>query len=270
MTAVVSTAIVSAIPAPAKSERSAWVKGDHSELRLIHAGTANDGALIAGIEIRLDPDWKTYWRYPGDSGIPPRFDFSASKNVASVEVHYPAPVRFEDSGGQSIGYKIDVIFPLTVTPRDPEAPVILNGLIDYAVCANICIPVFAESELDLSEAPRDSDTLRVQSFLDTVPGRLPEGDARGIVAVSVDPEAVPPALTLVADFGDGTSAPDLFVEGPMRWYVGLPEPVGVCETGLCTFGLDLYGVEAEAVSGAELTVTGVSSRFSFEQVLALP
>ena len=61
--------------------------------------------LRAGIELRLAPGWKTYWRYPGDSGIPPRFDFAKSRNVKSVTVRWPAPQRLTDESGTSIGYK---------------------------------------------------------------------------------------------------------------------------------------------------------------------
>ena len=61
--------------------------------------------LRAGIEIRLDPGWKTYWRYPGDSGVPPTLDFAGSENVKSVTALWPAPQRFADgAGGHSIGY----------------------------------------------------------------------------------------------------------------------------------------------------------------------
>ena len=73
-----------------------------SAARLIAASSpAKDGTLHAGIEIRLDQGWKTYWRYPGDSGIPPQFDFSASENVKAVTVLWPAPQRFDDGGGEA-------------------------------------------------------------------------------------------------------------------------------------------------------------------------
>ena len=60
--------------------------------------------------------WKTYWRMPGDAGIPPQFDWSGSQNVKSVEVLWPAPQRFIDSGGETVGYKDRVVFPLRIVP----------------------------------------------------------------------------------------------------------------------------------------------------------
>src|SRR5512134_1370659 len=85
------------LPAPsASADVSAWDGDARAGVRLVSGGTKSDGgqsALRAGVEIRLAPGWKTYWRYPGDSGVPPRFDFSGSQNVKSVTVRYPAPQR---------------------------------------------------------------------------------------------------------------------------------------------------------------------------------
>ena len=76
---------------------------------------------MGGVEIQLQPGWKTYWRVPGDSGVPPRFDFSKSANVESVTPLYPGPRTFDDgAGGVSYGYGRDVIFPLRIVPKNPE------------------------------------------------------------------------------------------------------------------------------------------------------
>src|SRR6516165_86376 len=98
------------------ADSSAWDGDAQSAVRLI-AGSATSGRdapVRAGIEIRLAPGWKTYWRYPGDSGVPPRFDFAGSTNVKSVDVAWPAPHRFSDESGITIGYKDGVIFPLSI------------------------------------------------------------------------------------------------------------------------------------------------------------
>ena len=103
----------------------------------------------AGIEIRLAPGWKTYWRYPGDSGIPPRFDFSGSQNVDRVTLQWPAPQRLTDESGISIGYKHDVVFPLDVMPQDATKPVMLALKIDYAMCEKLCVPADGERAADI-------------------------------------------------------------------------------------------------------------------------
>ena len=67
-----------------------WVQGLHSRARLL-SGDRKGGEWLAGIEIALDPGFKTYWRNPGESGLPPRFDWSGSENVKSVDIRWPAP-----------------------------------------------------------------------------------------------------------------------------------------------------------------------------------
>src|SRR5207237_7228852 len=113
---------------------SPWQDDAQSAARLISARAINESGgrmFRAGVEIKLKEGWKTYWRYPGDSGVPPVLDFSGSQNVKAVTVRYPAPMRFPDgAGGHSIGYKGDVIWPLHIEPQDPAKPVTLNLMLD--------------------------------------------------------------------------------------------------------------------------------------------
>ena len=87
--------------APARAaDASPWAEDTRSAVRLIAGANKNGEApLRAGIEIKLQPGWKTYWRYPGDSGVPPRFDFSGSENLKAAKVLYPAPHLFTDEAG---------------------------------------------------------------------------------------------------------------------------------------------------------------------------
>src|ERR1700720_4777491 len=127
--------IIFALPAGAAwaADASPWDGDGHASMRLI-GGARSGEAMRAGIEIKLAPGWKTYWRYPGDSGVPPRFDFASSENVKSVAITWPAPHRFSDESGITIGYKDDVVFPLRIVPQDPAKPVLLRVKADYAVC----------------------------------------------------------------------------------------------------------------------------------------
>src|SRR5262245_21994347 len=99
--------------AAAGEDASRWV-GDARRAVRLSAGTRQPGAAVvrAGIEIKLKGGWHTYWRYPGDAGVPPRFDFAASKNVKAVEVLWPAPQRIPEQGLVVIGYTSSVILPL--------------------------------------------------------------------------------------------------------------------------------------------------------------
>ncbi|SPJ23290.1 protein-disulfide reductase DsbD domain-containing protein [Palleronia abyssalis] len=120
------------------------------DLRLLPGWRMENGRHMAALEIRLDPGWKTYWRHPGDAGIPPTFDWSGSENVEAVRIHWPAPEVFWQSGMRSVGYRDGVVLPIEITPRHTGRPVDLKLAIDMGVCDDICVPVSARSEIALS------------------------------------------------------------------------------------------------------------------------
>ena len=137
-------------PAMADPFASNWAPSLKSEARLIA-----DGSGQAGFQIELSPGSITYWRDPGDAGVPPTFDFSRSTNVASAEVDFPAPGRIAESdGSEAFGYQRGVVFPIRVQAADPSRPVTLALDANYAVCEKICLPARAALELNLSKGRR--------------------------------------------------------------------------------------------------------------------
>lgn len=102
------------------------------------------GTHMAGVRIDLAPGWKTYWRSPGDAGIPPQFDWSGSENLKSVRIHWPAPIVFHTNGYQTIGYKGGVVLPVELVAKDPSRPVVLRSRIDLGICRDICMPATVE------------------------------------------------------------------------------------------------------------------------------
>src|ERR1700690_66037 len=142
-----------------------WALAAKSQARLI-AG----GGDLAGFEIALAPGAITYWRDPGDSGLPPTLDFSASDNVASVEIKFPAPKRIKEAdGGEAFGYDGAVIFPLRVKPRDPAKPVRLALNADFAVCEKVCLPAKARLSLTLAAAADSPYAGAIDAALAAVP-----------------------------------------------------------------------------------------------------
>ena len=132
---------------------SPWVELHAARVRLLAGPPAEKSAksYLAGVEITLAEGWKTYWRTPGDAGVPPLFDWTGSTNVATIKVGYPAPRRMQEPGAETIGYTSAVIFPVEVTPREPAKPVDLELKLDFGVCREICIP--AEAKLSLTLLP---------------------------------------------------------------------------------------------------------------------
>jgi DsbC/DsbD-like thiol-disulfide interchange protein len=248
-------------------DASRWAGEAHSQVRLIAGANGPRQALLrAGVDIKLAPGWKTYWRYPGDSGVPPQFDFSASTNVESVRVLWPAPERMVDGGGQSIGYHGRVIMPLQVVRVDPAKPALLDLKLDYAVCEKLCVPAHAAVQLQLAPAPSAHDDLLVASEA-RVPKPAAMGDAGPIAIRKVRRDGTSEKPQVAVEVAAPKDVPvDLFVEGPTAaWALPLPEPQTPTAGGLRQFSFALDGLPAGAqAKGAELTFTLVAGAQAIE------
>lgn len=257
-------------PAAWAQDASGWDAQDHTATRLLAGATVKTpGASFvrAGLEIRIDPGWKTYWRDPGDSGVPPTFDFSGSSNVKSVDILWPAPERFSDgAGGHSIGYVDHVILPLQVTPQDAAKPSDLDLKLGYAICGNLCVPVQANLKLPLNgNGAEDATIAQAQTG---VPRRVPLGPGKGLAILAIHRVDGAPHPRVIVDVAAPAGAPvDLFVEGPTPdWSLPLPEPMpSATDTTTRQFSFDLDGLPPDATpKGAALTFTAVSSDDAIE------
>ena len=240
-------------------DASAWDGDKHAALRLIEGSIANGAInLRAGIEMRIEPGWKTYWRYAGDSGLPPSFDFAGSENVKSVTVLWPAPRRFPDgAGGHSIGYSNNVIFPLQVVAQNASRPVTLKLKANYGVCENICIPATGQARLQLTAGRSDHDTALTNAE-ERVPKPAVLGAAGPLSVRAVRREASVERERVVIDVSAPEGAEvDLFAEGPTpQWALPLPELVEKGPAGARRFAFKVDGVPPGAkIAGAQLKLT---------------
>lgn len=200
---------------------SAAAQGFHSRARLISGGQQGD-VWLAGIEITLDQGFKTYWRNPGDSGLPPRFDWSGSENVAGTEIRYPAPYRHEDAAGVAHVYGKKVVLPIMVRAKEMDKPVKLVLSAEYGVCKDICIPARAEMSLDLTADGPDRGA--IEAALAKVPRPQALGAQADLSILSVAPMAQDkPTFTVTVRAPEGAK-PSLFAEGPENWYLSTSLP----------------------------------------------
>lgn len=147
-----------------------------ARMRLLAGGRDGDGRILAGVHLSLSPGWKTYWRLPGGSGIPPVFDWSGSTNVQSVVVLYPAPRLLGEGKGMFLGYTGETIFPVQVIAKDPAADSELILNMAYGVCERICIPSESQARLRLPRhLQSDAGNLLIERALARVPRRVPAG-----------------------------------------------------------------------------------------------
>src|SRR6202048_541073 len=192
-------------------DASPWLNDGHSAVRLL-AGSRSGAVLLGGIAFQLESGWKTYWRTPGDSGVPPRFDFSKSENVEAVTVMWPAPVKFDDgAGGTSLGYTRQIVLPLRIVAKNSDKPPILRAEINYAVCEKLCIPVEASIELAFASVASTEDGA-LSAALDTVPKPATIGDPNPLTIRDVKREGKTNVLVDVA--APDSAEVNLFVEGP--------------------------------------------------------
>jgi DsbC/DsbD-like thiol-disulfide interchange protein len=256
--------LVSSLATEARAQDSSpWQRDGHSAVRLL-AGSRSGAVLLGGIAFQLAPGWKTYWRNPGDSGVPPRFDFSKSENIEAVTVLWPAPMKFDDgAGGHSLGYKGGLVLPLRIVPKSADRPVTLRADINYAVCEKLCIPVEASAELPFTSVASTEDSA-LSAALDTVPKPANVGDPNPLTIRDVKRDGKASVLVdVVSPDGQPVS---LFVEGPTPdWALPVPELSKNSPTGVKRFAFELEGVPpGVSTEGAALKFTLVGGDRAYE------
>ncbi|MGN6287378.1 MAG: protein-disulfide reductase DsbD domain-containing protein, partial [Afipia sp.] len=230
----------------------------------------NGPVLLGGISFKLDKGWKTYWRTPGDSGVPPRFDFSKSENVEAVTVLWPAPQAFPDgAGGTALGYHNDVVIPLRIAVHDQNKPVTLNANIQYAVCEKLCVPAQADLSLAFTSVASTEDST-LSAAMDTVPKPANVGDTNPMTIRDVKRSGDKRVEVDVASPGDKDVT--LFVEGPTPgWALPIPKRIKGGDRDVQRFAFDLEGLPAGATpDGATLKFTLASGNRGYEFNISLP
>mgnify|MGYP002713071418 FL=1 len=245
-----------------------------SRARLVAGEDTPQGQLI-GVHVELADNWKTYWRNPGDAGIPPLFDWKQSRNVASVKVLYPAPRRFGDPAGETIGYKHEVVFPVMVTRERPGEPAEVKLRFDYAVCAELCVP--AQADLTLLLGPGTSSDIPsdlVSSFLARVPQPASTTMLPRLERLAKDGSGRQGRLTVDVMYAADAVDTDLFVEGPANWFLPLPRETSRAIDGAMqrvSYEISLADLPPTAQpDGQELTLTIVSGGAAVEQTAVIP
>ncbi len=187
-----------------------------ARVRILPGWTTGAGAHMAGLEITLPRGWKTYWRRPGEAGIPPAFDWSASRNLAGIRVHWPVPQVFHQAGMRSIGYAEKVVLPVEVTPARPGQPVELSLRADMGMCRDICVPVAADATATLPATGGRGDAA-IRAALADRPLTAAESGARARCALDLGGDGA--TLTARLDLPALGPAPEVVFEAadPGLW-----------------------------------------------------
>jgi DsbC/DsbD-like thiol-disulfide interchange protein len=252
--------LLAALGLPVSLSMARAGSGPRYSARLI-GGETTQGKWRAGLDITLDKGWKTYWRMPGDAGVPPDFDWSRSRNVRSVTVLWPAPTRFIDQAGETVGYKDRVVFPLDVVAADAAKSIDLVLDVFLGVCEVICIPV----KLDLSlvqSAASPGDASLIAAFAARVPRKVDAQAPFHVADASLVEADGKFDLAVRLSGQDFDKDLDIFVEGGDFAYFRSPRPAG--EKGL--FHLRIDGLkDASKLKGRPLALTMTAGDIRLEQ-----
>jgi suppressor for copper-sensitivity B len=253
-------AVVASPLSGAHAAATAWVGDEHAASRLVTAveATGSGHTIDAGIEIRMAPGWHTYWRTPGDAGIAPTIDWTGSMNLARAEAAWPAPARLSTHGLESYVYPDHALLPIAIKLAEPGTPLSLHASVDYAACAEVCIPYHADLSLALPAglASPGAEAPLIAAARARVPAGL-EQARMALVSATVTPAGERDAIVKVRLHSTGAPfrQPDLFIEGPDHGTIDRPE-VTLGETGhAAELHVRVTGISAAALAGASLTFT---------------
>ncbi len=215
------------LPFPLQARVTPVQETPEMTLQLLSAveGTGVQEAFRLGLHVRLNDPWKSYWRSPGDAGLPPEVDLSASENVASVTLDFPTPDRMEVLGFQTFGYKQEVIYPLTVRPEVTGAPVVLKGTLSLMVCSDtLCVP--GQFPIDLTIPQGMATATEHARAIDIWRSRVPiPAQAAGftVQSLTVSQDASASVLTAVIESREPLEAPDIYFESKPLLSTNPPE-----------------------------------------------
>lgn len=226
---IVLVALLFSLSLPALSATSDVVSSPAVEVRLVTAENRiapGASSVSAGLDMSLSEGWKTYWRSPGEVGLPPELDFTGSINVAEVEILWPAPERFTAFGIQNFGYSGEVVLPVRIHLERPGEAISLRVEANILVCSDVCVPSSSTFALDLpaggagtQEAIDRASAARIATYAARVP-RVGPTEAISDVAVFVNEDDW--TLTVTAQGSHSFEAPDVFPE--MGSFTAFGEP----------------------------------------------
>lgn len=256
------------LPLAAQAATSEWVSSPGGMIRLVAAPPQKDGTIPATLEVKLNPGWKTYWREPGASGIPPQVTLDPAGGVLLEKIGFPAPKTFDDGVVRYVGYDKPVAFPLTLKRVHGEGDVNIRASVFLGICEDICIPV--QGELTLALKQGDFDNPLDGARIDDAVAALPEAPSPDFAVTAsrydVEKAVLHLSLRLPANGSDGH--PELFLAGPPGLSFGKPEIAKEGDAGLsASVPVRLSGRDRE-LKGKPIVLTVRALGRSMETTLA--
>lgn len=222
-----------------------------------------DGDHMAALHLRLAKGWKTYWRAPGDAGIPPIFDWRGSRNLQGAAVLWPTPHVFWQSGMRSVGYKNEIVLPIRLNLKDGSADARLKTVVDIGICKDVCLPHRIKVEATLPHAVTRPDPAIVAALADRPYSRSEAGVSK--VTCRVSPVEGGMSLRAEIALPKGTGREETVVEAadPQIW---VAEPQTSWQGGMLISETRLMHIDggAFALDRSGLRITILDGRIPVE------
>lgn len=243
-----------ALPARAGGDSTA----DMVRITVLPGWSTDQGHHVAALHLALAPGWKTYWRAPGDAGIPPTMEFTGASNLASVNPVWPTPDVFSQNGMQTVGYADELVLPLMVVPQTADQPARLAARMQIGICSTICVPVEFDLALDLPATGSPAQQAMIRTALADQPLSAARADV-GRVTCTLDPISDGLRLSVAIDMPSAGSRETVLIEtaDPLVW---VAETEATRQGGTLSAVTELVHVSGQAFaldrSGLRMTVLG--------------
>ncbi len=230
---------------------------DHdTTLTVLTGWETKSGSHMAGLRIDLADGWKTYWRAPGDAGIPPQITWGGSSNIASAAFHWPVPDVFDQDGMRSIGYHDSVTIPVEVFPN-AAGDIRFAGQIEIGVCDQICVPVSLTFDAVLPQGGK-RDAAIAASLLN----RPQTATEAGIDTMTCAIEPISGGMKITTTTALAQNGPEAIILETSNPYVWVSEPKVIRTNTHITASSDLIHVDGTSFavvrSGIRMTVLGAT------------
>jgi DsbC/DsbD-like thiol-disulfide interchange protein len=237
MLRILLIACVTLATAPALAVATAWQDlAPGVRARLISNDTIGAGQTIVGLELDMPQDTKTYWRIPGDSGIPTEFDFSATTGIGDPLVDWPFPEIDATDGYRDFVFHGHLVVPVRFAVAAGASAATVDAKVTLGICSDLCVPAQAHFSLPIAFGKSDpGQSLRLEMAEAQAPitwtaPHPPVGaitaDVQGLRIAAIDSSIDPQSI--IADVGDPAtlfSAPQKSPDGS-SWLLKLAGQTG--------------------------------------------
>ncbi|WP_419913594.1 protein-disulfide reductase DsbD domain-containing protein [Hoeflea sp.] len=245
---------------------SEWFETEGGRIRVSALEPAPDGTIRAALDIELLPGWKTYWRDPGEAGVPPTFNVDRSQNISAAEIHFPAPERITDAYSTWAGYPYPVVLPITLTQKTPGKKSVVEADVFLGICESICIPL--QTSFTLTVDPEKPANSYVKRLVRKAFEALPEEPGPDFDIVGAKVKEADKGFTLSVKLPETDEGSELFVTGPLGWHFTTPQ-ITSFEDNMATFLVEGDG-DGSSLSGETVRVVVKASGRSMEKHVTLP